>query len=113
MKPVLKSNIPRNSFYPIPKIELSLIKLIPRNNINPFFLENKAIDFFLKFIGGIMPYKNRNIGNAIDFFFKTQKNIQYSKADILSILQKNNHENKKVFNFEIDDYPEICKLFFS
>ncbi len=113
MKPVLKSNIPRNCFYPIPKIELSLIKLIPKSNINPFFLENKALDFFLKFIGGIMPYKNRNIANAIDLFFKTQKDIQYSKEDILSILKKNNQENKKVFNYEIDEYTEICKLFYS
>ena len=113
MKPVLKSSISRNSFYPIPKIALSLIKLIPRDKINPFFLEKEPIDFFLKFISGIMPYKNRNIANAIELFFKTQKDIQYTKEDILLILQKNNYENKKVFNFEIDDYTEISKLFYS
>lgn len=113
MKPVLKSSISRNSFYPIPKIALSLIKLIPRDKINPFFLEMEPIAFFLKFIRGIMPYKNRNIANAIELFFKTQKDIQYTKEDILLILHKDNYENKKVFKFEIDDYTEISKLFYS
>lgn len=113
MKPVLKSKIPRNCFYPIPKIALSLIKLIPREDINSFFLEKKSKIFFLKFISGIMPYKNRNIVNAIELFFKTQEDVPYSKEDILMILHKNNYENKKVFDFEIDDYTEISKLFYS
>ncbi|MFX0039891.1 MAG: 16S rRNA (adenine(1518)-N(6)/adenine(1519)-N(6))-dimethyltransferase RsmA [Promethearchaeota archaeon] len=113
MEPVLRLNISKKSFYPIPKIPLSLVKLIPREKINPFFLKKDTIDFFLKFIGGIMPYKNKNIVNAIDLFLKTQQNTMFSKEEILSILRKNNFENKKVFNFEIDDYIEISKLFYS
>ncbi|MDX1797007.1 MAG: 16S rRNA (adenine(1518)-N(6)/adenine(1519)-N(6))-dimethyltransferase RsmA [Candidatus Lokiarchaeia archaeon] len=113
MKPVLKSPIPRKSFWPIPKIDLSLIKLIPIEELNAFFLENEAIKSFLKFIAGIMPYKNRNIANAIELFFKNHTDIQYSKDDILLILRKNSFENRKVFTFEIDDYIEICKLFYS
>ncbi|MFX0145093.1 MAG: 16S rRNA (adenine(1518)-N(6)/adenine(1519)-N(6))-dimethyltransferase RsmA [Candidatus Hodarchaeota archaeon] len=113
MKPVLRLNISKKSFYPIPEIPISLIKLIPREKINTFFLEKDAIEFFLKFIGGIMPYKNKNIVNAIDLFLKTQKIRMLSKEQILSILRNNNYENKKVFNFEIDDYTEICKLFYS
>ncbi|MFX0002092.1 MAG: 16S rRNA (adenine(1518)-N(6)/adenine(1519)-N(6))-dimethyltransferase RsmA [Promethearchaeota archaeon] len=113
MKPVLRLNISKKSFYPIPEIPISLIKLIPREKINTFFLEKDAIEFFLKFIGGIMPYKNKNIVNAIDLFLKTQKIRMLSKEQIQSILRNNNYENKKVFNFEIDDYTEICKLFYS
>ncbi len=113
MKPIMKSTILRKSFWPIPKIDISLIKLIPKENLNPFFLENEAIEFFLKFIAGIMPYKNRNIANAIELFYKNQIDLRYSKEDILSILQMNNYENKKVFTFEIDDYIEICKSFYS
>jgi 16S rRNA (adenine1518-N6/adenine1519-N6)-dimethyltransferase len=113
MNPVLKSVVPRKSFWPMPKINLSIIKLIPKENVNPFFLENGSIDFFLKFVAGIMPYKNKNIVNAIELFYKTQIDIRYSKDDILSILKKNSFENKKVFNFEIDDYIKICKLFYS
>jgi 16S rRNA (adenine1518-N6/adenine1519-N6)-dimethyltransferase len=113
MNPVQKSPIPRKSFWPIPKIDLSLVKLIPKENVNSFLLENEAIEFFLKFIAGIMPYKNRNIANAIELFFKNQKEIQCSKEEILSILHKNSYKNKKVFTFEIDDYIQICKLFYS
>jgi 16S rRNA (adenine1518-N6/adenine1519-N6)-dimethyltransferase len=113
MKPVLKSTIPRNSFYPVPKIALSLIKLIPREDFNPFFMKKKSIEFFLKFLRGIMPYKNKNIANAIELFFKTQEDIQYEKEVIQLILQKNSYENKKVFKFEIDDFTQICKLFYA
>jgi len=113
MNPVSRSNISRRSFYPVPKIALSLIKIIPKDKINPFFLEKDSIDFFLKFISGIMPYKNKNIANAIDLYFKTQEDNQYTKEEILIILHENNYENKKVFNFKIEQYAEISKLFYS
>lgn len=113
MKLISKSNISRKTFYPIPRIPLSLIKLTPKDKINPFLLEKDSKDFFLKFIGGIMPYKNKNVVNAIDLFFKTQKDTQYTKESIISILNKNDYENKKVFNFEIDEYVEISKLFYT
>lgn len=113
MNPVSKSNISRRSFYPIPKIALSLIKLISKEDINPFLADTDSMDFFLKFIAGIMPYKNKNIVNAIDLFFKTNKKEQYSKDKILMILHKNNYENKKLFSFKINDFIEISKLFSS
>ncbi|MFX0021659.1 MAG: 16S rRNA (adenine(1518)-N(6)/adenine(1519)-N(6))-dimethyltransferase RsmA [Candidatus Hermodarchaeota archaeon] len=113
MKPLMKSVIPRKSFWPIPNINLSLIKLIPKENLSPFFSENGSIEFFLEFIAGIMPYKNKNIANAIELFFNKQMDKQYCKEEILSILQKNNYINKKVFTFEIDDFTKMCKLFYS
>ncbi|MFX1420581.1 MAG: 16S rRNA (adenine(1518)-N(6)/adenine(1519)-N(6))-dimethyltransferase RsmA [Promethearchaeota archaeon] len=113
MNPILRSNISRKSFYPIPQIALSLIKIIPKDKINAFLSEKSTIEFFLKFISGIMPYKNKNIANAIALYFKTQEDIAYNKEEILNILQKNDFENKKVFNFEIEEYIEISKLFCS
>jgi 16S rRNA (adenine1518-N6/adenine1519-N6)-dimethyltransferase len=113
MRPVSKSNISRKSFYPIPKIALSLIRIIPRDDMNPFLSEKVSIDYFLNFIAGIMPYKNKNIANAINLYFKTQKNNQYSKEDILIILHENNYENNKVFTFENNEFTEISKLFYS
>ena len=113
MNPISRINIPRKSFYPIPEIALSLINLIPKDRINPFLSEKSTIEFFLKFIGGIMPYKNKNIANAIDLYFKRQEIFTNNKEEILNILQKNNFENKKVFNFKIEEYIEISKLFYS
>lgn len=113
MKPVSKSNISRNSFYPIPKIALSLIKIFPKENLHPFLLEKGSIDFFLKFIAGIMPYKNKNIANALNLYFRTLNNIQYTKEEILTILHKNDYKNNKLFSFKIKEFIEISKLFFS
>jgi len=113
MKPVSKSNISRNSFYPIPKIALSLIKIFPKENLHPFLLEKGSIDFFLKFIAGIMPYKNKNIANALNLYFRTLNNIQYTKEEILTILHKNDYKNNKLFSFKIEEFIEISKLFFS
>jgi len=113
MVPTYQSYVSRKVFYPIPKIALSLIKLVPKNKVPSFFLKKEAIDFFLRFISGIMPYKNKNIANAIDLFFKTQKDTHYTKKEILMTLQKNNYDNKKVFEFEIDEYAKISKLFYS
>ena len=113
MKPVSKSNISRNSFYPIPKIALSLIKIFPKKNLHPFLLEKGSIDFFLKFIAGIMPYKNKNIANALNLYFRTLNNIQYTKEEILTILHKNDYKNNKLFSFKIEEFIEISKLFFS
>ena len=113
MNPVSKLTISKMSFYPIPKISLSLIKIIPKEKINPFLLENDSIDFFLKFIAGIMPYKNKNIVNALDLYFKTFNKRKYTKEEILKILQKNNYQNKKLFTFKIEEFIEISKSFYS
>ncbi|MFX1327919.1 MAG: 16S rRNA (adenine(1518)-N(6)/adenine(1519)-N(6))-dimethyltransferase RsmA [Promethearchaeota archaeon] len=112
MKPISKSNISEMSFFPSPKIGLSLIKIIPREIINPFLLDKSSKDYFLKFIAGIMPYKNRNIVNAIDMFFKTLKDNHYNKEEILMLLQENNYQNKKLFSFKIQEFIEISKLFY-
>lgn len=113
MEPTSQTKISRKSFYPVPKVALSLIKLIPKYPIDSFFSERRALEFFLRFISGIMPYKNKNIVNAIDLFFKKQKDIHYTKEEVNSILQMNNYDNKKVFDFEIDEYTKISKLFYS
>ena len=112
MKPVYKSDITNKSFYPIPKIALSLIKIIPKEMINPFLSKNDSINFFLTFIANIMPFKNKNIVNALELFLKNRNNIRSKKDNILKILLKYNFENKKVFQFSIDELIEISKIFY-
>ena len=113
MKPVLKFEVSRNSFYPPPKIDLSLIKIIPKDNQNSFLSEEKTILFFLKFIAGIMPYKNKNILNALQIFFKANNVDKYSKEKISQIIKQKNFDNKKVFTFEIEEFIELSKLFYN
>ncbi|MHA1931647.1 MAG: 16S rRNA (adenine(1518)-N(6)/adenine(1519)-N(6))-dimethyltransferase RsmA [Promethearchaeota archaeon] len=113
MKPVVKYNIPRRSFYPVPKVDLVLIKVIPHEKLRPFLLDATSITFFLKFVAGIMPYKNKNLVNALSFYFKTTEQIYYTKNEILPILLKAGYENKKLFTFKIDEIIAISNLFYS
>ncbi len=113
VNPVSRSTISRMSFYPIPKISLSLIKLVPKTEINSFLMEKDSIAYFLRFIAGIMPYKNKNISNALDIYFKALTKRKYTKEEILMILQKNNYENKKLLNFTPNELIEISKVFYS
>lgn len=57
-----------------------------------------------------MPYKNKNIGNALELFFKKTKGMLFKKEQILKFLKNNNYENNKVFMFKVDDFLKICKL---
>ncbi|MFX1392276.1 MAG: 16S rRNA (adenine(1518)-N(6)/adenine(1519)-N(6))-dimethyltransferase RsmA [Promethearchaeota archaeon] len=105
MEPIYRFNISRNCFYPIPKIDLTLIKIKPKENLNPFLLDNNNLNFFLKFVAGIMPYKNKNILNALKLFLKNDK------EEISKILLKNNFENKKISSLNIEDFVRLSNLF--
>ena len=109
MKPVKSYPISQNCFYPAPKIEISLIKLEPIKQINPFLTVDSQKIFFLDFIAGIMPYKNKDIINAIRFFIKKNKGSIPEKEKILSILKQADVENKKVFSFTLEELITIAK----
>ena len=113
MNPVVKYSIRRNSFYPIPKIDLALVKIIPKENLNQMLLNEESVQYFLGFIAGIMPYKNKNLVNALYLSFKVTRDSYYTKEKILNILQKENFENKKLFNYEIEKFIELSRIFHS
>jgi len=112
MIPTKKFNISRNCFYPVPKIDITLIKIAPKENQDPFLEDNSSRVFFLKFIAGIMPYKNKDIVNSLFLFFKSNKKINHSKDEVLKILQENEFNNKKLFSLNIEEFLSLCKLFY-
>ncbi|MFX1312254.1 MAG: 16S rRNA (adenine(1518)-N(6)/adenine(1519)-N(6))-dimethyltransferase RsmA [Promethearchaeota archaeon] len=105
--------ISRNCFFPMPNIDLSLIKISPREEINQFLLNDDNRYFYLKFITGVMPYKNKNLLNALEIFLKNKKIIDLNKEGISQILDKNNYSNRKVFSLHIDDFIKLSKIFYS
>jgi 16S rRNA (adenine1518-N6/adenine1519-N6)-dimethyltransferase len=113
MKPISKFTIPRNSFYPNPKIELALISIAPKAQIDQFLLEDDGKKFYLKFLAGIMPYKNKNIANAIEFFLKQNIISKVEKKEIFQILSNKKFENDKLFNFKIEELIELSKTIFN
>ena len=113
MKPVRKFKISRFDFFPSPKIELALVIVEPRKVLNQILLSDDGRTFFLKFIAGIMPYKNKNMVNAIKYFLKNDKNFKYSKQHIEDFLRENHLKNAKVALFSVDEIVELSKKFYS
>ena len=111
MKPVRKFKISRFDFFPTPKIELALVIVEPRKAIDQLLLSDDGRTFFLRFVAGIMPYKNKNMVNAIKYFLKNDKNFNYSKQHIEVFLRKNQLKNDKVALFSVDEIVELSKKF--
>ncbi|MBD3195555.1 MAG: ribosomal RNA small subunit methyltransferase A [Candidatus Lokiarchaeota archaeon] len=109
LDPVQQINISHDSFYPRPKIDLSLIKLLPKSDLSDFITHPKTRAFYLKFIAGIMPYKNKNIINAIILFLKNMEIRNIEKSDLRFLLNSMGYKNSKVYEFEISEYPNLCK----
>ncbi|TFG05236.1 MAG: ribosomal RNA small subunit methyltransferase A [Promethearchaeota archaeon] len=110
LKPIKKHVIPRHYFYPAPKIDLALIKMNPKEFIDDYLLESDNRDFYLKFLGGIMPYKNKNLINALELFLKNSNAVELDKVELHELLDLNNMRNDKVFRYQIEDFINICKL---
>lgn len=108
LEPCFLSNISRYSFYPLPKIDLSLLRFYPREGLSDFLTTKENRKFFLSFIAGIFPYKNKNLVNAISYFLaKTNKIEKYHIKDLLS---KNDIENNKVFSYTIPQLIEVSRI---
>ncbi|MGQ4873230.1 MAG: 16S rRNA (adenine(1518)-N(6)/adenine(1519)-N(6))-dimethyltransferase RsmA [Promethearchaeia archaeon] len=105
-------NISKNSFYPVPKIDLALIKIAPLQNINPFLKNEKTRKFFLKFIAGVMPYKNKNLSNALILFLKREYGRSFNNEIIDNIINISGFGSKKLFTYKINDFIEIAKLLY-
>ncbi|MFX1314390.1 MAG: 16S rRNA (adenine(1518)-N(6)/adenine(1519)-N(6))-dimethyltransferase RsmA [Promethearchaeota archaeon] len=112
MNPISRCEVPRNCFFPIPKIDLNLINTTPKPQINQFLLSNDEKMFYLKFIAGIMPYKNKSIVNSIELFLKQRGLNNFSKNEILKIFQTKELINYKVHNLQIDELIDLCKAVF-
>ena len=107
MKPVRKFKISRFCFFPIPKIDLSLVIVEPRNIIDEMLLSDDGRTFFLRFVAGIMPYKNKNLVNVIKYFLKNDNNFNYSKQRIENFLLGNQIKNNKLASFSVDEIIEF------
>ncbi|MHA2287738.1 MAG: 16S rRNA (adenine(1518)-N(6)/adenine(1519)-N(6))-dimethyltransferase RsmA [Promethearchaeota archaeon] len=109
MQPLKKSKISSLTFFPAPKIELALIIVKPRDDISQFLLSEEKRSFFLKFVAGIMPYKNKNLVNAIILFIKNEGYSDLSKEAVYKSINDNNITEKKIAQYRVDEIIEICK----
>ena len=113
MKPIKKHKISRNSFYPTPNIDLALVNLSPRQSIDKFLINDFQRTFYLKILEGIMPFKNKNLANALELCIKKKLKLNLNKRDILNILEQNKIENNKVYSYKVSNFVEISKIFYN
>ena len=102
-------DISRNCFFPIPKIDLSLIKINPLSKINTFLSESHNREFFIKFVSGLTQYKNKTIKNAINLFIKNESSLNPSKLEVNHLVNALKIEEKKVFMFDIETLIRISE----
>ncbi|MFX0174919.1 MAG: 16S rRNA (adenine(1518)-N(6)/adenine(1519)-N(6))-dimethyltransferase RsmA [Candidatus Hodarchaeota archaeon] len=113
MEPIELFDVSSKCFYPSPTIKLSLVKVKPKKNINQFLLNIQSREFYTKFIAGMMPYKNKNLLNALKLYFHNIGSINITKDDITGILKEYNFENEKVFNYKINDFIRLSEILFN
>lgn len=104
--------ISRNSFYPIPKIDLALIKIKPKSPLNSFLNDPMKRKFFIDFIAGITPYKNKSLSNSLMLYLKNRTSIALTKSEILQILKSKSITDEKVFHKKIEELITTCELLF-
>lgn len=112
MIPLEKTPISPKSFFPSPKIKLSMIKVLPKEKINPFLKSEESINFFLDFVSGIMPYKNKNLSNAILLFLHKKKNCKISKDKVKAFLASIHFNDTKLSSYNNDDFVDLSHKVF-
>jgi 16S rRNA (adenine1518-N6/adenine1519-N6)-dimethyltransferase len=113
MEPIQKYKISKLCFIPTPKIELALIMVKPKEDIAQFLLNENQRNFFLKFVAGLMPYKNKNLINGIILFLKKEEIEVLSKQEIYNVIINAKFNNKKIAQFKVEEIIELSKLIFN
>jgi 16S rRNA (adenine1518-N6/adenine1519-N6)-dimethyltransferase len=112
MIPTQKISISPNAFFPSPKIELSMIKAVPKKKINPFLQSERTRTFFLNFASGIMPYKNKNLSNAIYSYLNTTKSRKLTKGELKQYLASINFIDTKLNRYGYEDFIVLSEKFY-
>ena len=81
----LLESVSREAFYPIPKVDGTIIELIPREP--PFSIENE--DFFLKVVETLFGQRRKKIKNSLTNLVtdELEKSGTYSKSKLNEIIQ--------------------------
>ena len=113
MEPIKKYKVSRFNFIPTPKIDMTLIIVKPKDDIDQFLFADKQRKFFLKFVAGIMPYKNKNIVNALSLFVKNEDLGNFSKNDIYNYIKGTKNIDRKIAQLKVDEIVDLSKSIFN
>jgi len=88
----LINHVPKEYFFPIPKIDSALVKIIPREN-----LDFDEVGFLHDFIKEIFNYRNKILRNGIKIFIK-KTNINLNLNDLTSPILE-----RKIISLSLDE----------
>jgi 16S rRNA (adenine1518-N6/adenine1519-N6)-dimethyltransferase len=95
--------ISRGFFYPAPKVDSALIRLIP--GTPPFELTNKK-DFF-EFVRHLFSFRNKIVKHALSLYLKHRESKSIETPDLTndSLMQK------RVFQLSLEQFYELYQIF--
>jgi 16S rRNA (adenine1518-N6/adenine1519-N6)-dimethyltransferase len=99
----LLEKIPKVSFFPQPKVDSAIIKIIPRKEIKI----KTNINNFFKVVEGIFSYKNKLVRKATSHFLD---NININKQIKTKILNQIPHSEFRVRYLNIEMVDDITKI---
>ncbi len=94
--------VPRDFFYPIPKVDSALVRLNPCDP--PFQLADES-DFF-EFVRHLFSFRKKTIRRALNLFFK-QKDIEKSN---LTEFIKSSFADERVFRLSLQKFHELYQF---
>jgi 16S rRNA (adenine1518-N6/adenine1519-N6)-dimethyltransferase len=99
-------NVSKNCFYPQPEVDISLIRLTPKD-VSP---QDSVNLFFLDFVRIIFTCKNKKLRNALDIYFKLKnlpEKIYNDMACRVPFIEK------RVVELNIDELYMIASLLYN
>ena len=92
--------IPKEFFFPIPKVNSALVKIIPRNNI-----DFNDLDFLHDFIKEIFNYRNKTLRNGVKLFLK-KGNINLNVNDLTAPILE-----RKIISLSLEEIITFLRNF--
>jgi len=99
--------VSKNCFFPKPKVDSALIKLIPKQHTIVDDLKKKEVEKFFDFVKMIFVHRKKNLSNAL---ISSRKNLSISDKKILKkFIEKElkDYVDKKVFMLKPEEVKDI------
>jgi len=99
--------VSKNCFFPKPKVDSALIKLIPKQQIIVNDFDQKELEKFFEFVKMIFVHRKKNLSNAL---ISSRKNLLISnKKELKKFIDKElkDYADKKVFILKPEEVKDI------
>lgn len=94
-------DISKNNFYPVPRVDSMLLRIIPRSSVNA-----ELASICMDLLRGLFPFKNKVLKKAIAMYFE-KTSLSVSKTDI----ETTPFGNKRVRDLDRNDLMELARWY--